>query len=366
MKVIQVLPALELGGVERGTLEIGRALVSAGHQSIVISRGGRLVEQLEKEGSIHVVWDLGKKSFLTFLQIWKLRRWLSAHNPDIVHVRSRMPAWIVWLAWRGMNSRVRPRFLTTLHGMHSVNPYSAIMGRGERVIAVSNTAKQYLLANFPEVDGRKVSVIHRGIDPEEFPRGYKPNTDWIESFYQQVPNAVNKKLICFPGRITRWKGHLDLVNLVSRLGQDRSDFHVVIVGSDPKGHFINEVESAIAAKGLESYFTFLGTRSDMKDIYAQSDLMLSLTSTTAEAFGRTVVECLSIGTPVVAYAHGAVEETLTALYKDGLVEVGDIDNTCTKIVSIFNGKSKPIAENSFTLAAMQDATLDLYFDLCRK
>lgn len=359
MKVVQVLPALELGGVERGTLEIAKGLVAAGHESVVVSAGGRLVEQLEREGSRHVHWDLGRKSLLTLLQVPKFRRWLAAEKPDIVHVRSRMPAWVVWLAWRRMDPTLRPGFITTLHGMHSVNRYSAIMGRGERVIAVSETAKRYLLDNYPEVDPDRVTVIHRGIDPNEFPRGFQPSEAWKADFFNQFPQARNKHLICFPGRITRWKGHLDLVEVIAELSRLRQDFQVLIVGSDPKDKFIHEVKAAITAAGLEAYFSFLGTRADMKELYAISDVMLSLTSTTAEAFGRTVVECLSIGTPVVGYAHGAVAETLGAIYPQGLVAVGNTADVAHKVDKVL-GNDIEIAENPFLLENMINKTLEIY------
>ncbi|MDF2182100.1 glycosyltransferase family 4 protein [Neptuniibacter sp. CAU 1671] len=360
MKVVQVLPALELGGVERGTLEVAKGLVEAGHESVVVSAGGRLVAQLEAEGSRHVQWELGRKSLAMLLQVRRFRQWLQQEQPDIVHVRSRMPAWVVWLAWRKMNPTTRPRFMTTLHGMHSVNRYSAIMGRGEQVIAVSETAKTYLLDNFPEVDPAKVTVVHRGIDPQEFPRGFVPETAWSEALFEAYPAAKGKKLICFPGRITRWKGHLDLVKVVAALAQQRQDFHVLVVGSDPKGHFLEEVRQAIQAAGVEGFFSFLGTRSDMKDLYAQSHVMLTLTSTTAEAFGRTVVECLSIGTPVVGYAYGAVDETLSAIYPEGKVAVGDLAAVVNKVSALFDAEPVKINENPFVLNRMIEATLGLY------
>ena len=361
MKVVQVLPALELGGVERGTLEIADGLVKAGHESLVISAGGRLVEKLEASGSRHIQWNLGRKSLFMLLQVRPFRRWLENEKPDIVHVRSRMPAWVVWLAWRGMDPETRPRFITTLHGMHSVNKYSAIMGKGERVIAVSETAKRYLLENFPEVDPGKVTVIHRGIDPEEFPRGFKPSEAWSEQFYSDYPRAKGKYLICFPGRITRWKGHLELVDIVEKLKDSLPNLHVLIIGSDPKGSFLSEVKSAISAKSLDSYFSFLGTRSDMKELYAVSDVMLSLTTTTAEAFGRTVVECLSIGTPVVGYAHGAVSETLSALYPDGLVETGNKEKVIDRLVFLSRVLKEQVSiETGFLLDDMISKTLLLY------
>ena len=140
LTVLQMLPALESGGVERGTLEVARALVQQGHRSLVISTGGRMVPQLEAEGSEHLEWAVSKRSWLLPLRhVWKLRDLLRRERVDILHVRSRHPAWLAWTAWRGMSADNRPRFLTTAHGLYSVNWYSSVMARGERVIAISRT-----------------------------------------------------------------------------------------------------------------------------------------------------------------------------------------------------------------------------------
>ena len=155
LTVIQTLPALDAGGVERGTLEIARALVAAGHRSIVISNGGRLVKQLEAEGSEHITLPVHKKSLASLWQVTPFRQLLTDIQPDILHARSRVPAWIAWLAWRKLPANTlfqhhRPHFVTTVHGLYSVSPYSAIMTKGERVIAVSNTVQEYILKNYPQ------------------------------------------------------------------------------------------------------------------------------------------------------------------------------------------------------------------------
>lgn len=181
LTVLQLLPALHAGGVERGTLEISRYLVQNGHRSLVMSAGGRMVPQLLAEGGEHFTWSIGKKSLLTLRLIWKLRRFLTEQKVDILHLRSRMPAWIGYLAWHGMNPLTRPKLVTTVHGAYSVNAYSAVMTKGERVIAVSNTIREYILSNYPKVDPDKIRLIYRGVDPEEFPRGYQPSDEWMEN-----------------------------------------------------------------------------------------------------------------------------------------------------------------------------------------
>lgn len=146
LTVVQLIPALDSGGAERSALEIARALVQAGHRSVVISAGGRLVEQLQAEGSEHVTLDLGRKSLFTLARFGALRRVLRALKPDIVHARSRLPAWMGWWALKGMTPR--PHFVTTVHGLNSPGRYSAILLRGERVVAVSQTLRDYVLSHY--------------------------------------------------------------------------------------------------------------------------------------------------------------------------------------------------------------------------
>src|SRR4249919_1939872 len=176
LTIVQVLPALESGGVERSTLEIADALVRAGHRAIVVSAGGRLVPRLEAMGAEHIALDIGHKSLSTLRHVPTLRRLFERTRVDIVHARSRMPAWIAWRALQGMPA-TRPHFATTMHGLNSPSRYSAIMARGERVICVSETVRAYLLQHYPETDPRRLRVIPRGIDPAGFPRRPWPDRD---------------------------------------------------------------------------------------------------------------------------------------------------------------------------------------------
>ena len=200
LTVLQLLPALEGGGVERGTLEVARALVDAGHRSLVMSAGGRLVGQLTSEGSEHLPWDIGRKHLATLRLVRPLRRLLRERHIDIVHVRSRVPAWILELALRGMPASKRPIRISTVHGLYSVSRYSAIMTRGERVVAVSNTVRDYIVDNYPQCPPERIEVIPRGVDPAEFPRDYRPDDGWRRAFFGQFPQARDRRLLVLPGR----------------------------------------------------------------------------------------------------------------------------------------------------------------------
>ena len=367
LKVLQLLPALNSGGVERGTLEIARALVTAGHESVVLSKGGRMVEQLQHEGSRHLARDLGRKSPATFLQYRALRRLFEAERFDIVHARSRLPAWVAWLAWRGMPAGARPHFVTTVHGMHSVSRYSAIMCAGERVIAVSDTVRDYIRTHYPpsrwpHLADERITVIPRGIDPAEFPRDYQPSDEWLVRFHAEFPQIAGRKVLTLPGRLTRLKGHHDFISLVARLVGEGLDVAGLIVGGeDPKRPgYAKEIRARVQAEGLGERIVFTGHRSDVREIYAVSDCVLSLSST-PESFGRTVLEPLAMGRPVVGYAHGGVAEILGELFPQGAVGKGDVAAATERAQDVIAGRTPVVEFNTrFLLERMQAQTLAVY------
>jgi glycosyltransferase involved in cell wall biosynthesis len=357
-----MLPALDSGGVERGTLEIGRALVAAGHRSLVISAGGRLTERLVAEGSEHLTWDVGRKRPWTLRWVSRLRRLLEDEQVDILHLRSRMPAWVGYLAWKGLSADSRPRLVTTVHGFYSVNRYSAVMTRGERVIAVSEAVRDYILENYPEVGPARIEVIHRGIDPAQFPRGYVPPAKWMAQWREQYPQLSGKRVLTLPGRLTQLKGHAGFLDLMTTLLREGRLVHGLIVGDAQPGkqRYAKALHDRVVSLGLENEVTLVGHRDDMREIYALSDVVLSL-STQPESYGRTVAEALALGTPVVGYDRGGVGEILRNFYPDGAVMAGDLAG-CTDCVRRLLDKAMPAPERPFdwTLDKMLESTLRLY------
>lgn len=364
LTVVQILPALDAGGVERGTLEVGKHLVEHGHRSIVISVGGRLVEQLEREGSEHVQWDIGRKSLWTLRLIPRLRRFLRENRVDILHVRSRMPAWVCYLAWKGMDPKNRPHLVTTVHGPYSVNAYSAVMTRGERVIVISEMIRDYVLKNYPGVDPGRLRLIYRGVEPASFPYDYQPPQAWLDSWYAEFPQTRHKQLITLPARITRWKGQEDFIELIARLRPGHPDIHGLIVGEPHprRRQFLEELKAKVHALGLDESITFTGHRSDLKEVMAISAIVLSL-SREPEAFGRTTVEALSLGRPVVGYNHGGVGEQLAAILPTGAITLSDVDATARRINEWLSQPPKIPETQPFTLQRMLKNTLDVYLEL---
>lgn len=361
LTVLQTLPALESGGVERGTLEVARALVAAGHRSLVLSAGGRLVEQLAREGSEHITWPIGRKSLLTLGLAPRLRRLLREERVDILHARSRVPAWVAWLAWRGMDPARRPRLVTTVHGLYSVNAYSAVMVKGERVIAVSETVREYILNNYPQADPARIQVIQRGVDPAEFPHGHRPDSRWLAAWRAEYPELAGKRVLTLPGRITRLKGHEDFIALIARLKALGEPVHGLIVGGAEakKQPYLAELRAKVSQAGLDGDISFTGQRGDLREIMAASDLVLSL-STQPESFGRTVLEALSLGVPVIGYDHGGVGEQLRHLFPQGRVPLGDLDGLVRQCRAMQAGtRISPLVAPP-TLRNMLASTLALY------
>ena len=363
LTVLQLLPAMESGGVERGTLEVAQALVNHGCRAMVMSAGGRLTGPLEACGAEHYTWPVGIKSLKTLRLVRPLRRFLIEHQVDIVHARSRVPAWIAWLAWRGMPELTRPRLVTTVHGLYGINKYSRIMAGGERIIAVSNTVRDYILNAWPDTEPERITVIPRGVDAQQYPYGYQPDADWQHSFQQTFPIA-GKLLLTLPGRITRLKGHEDFIEIVRRLKKRGLPVYGLIAGgaTASKQRYLQKLRYRINTLGLGADIGFTGQRDDLKNILAISNLVLSL-STQPESFGRTTLEALRLGVPTAGYAHGGVGEILHTIYPTGLLKRDEMDATINHIAHLLQ-HPVPVPQGDFyPLQAMLDSTLDLYKSL---
>ena len=363
LKVIQLVPELNGGGVERGTLELGNYLSSLGHESIVVSNGGRLVEQLEKEGSRHIKVPIHKKNLSSFFQVKALRKLFVDECPDVIHMRSRVPAWIGYLAWRKLDPSKRPRLITTVHGFYSVNAYSKIMTRGEHVICVSQSVRKYVLKNYPGIPKEKLTVIHRGVDPVQYHPAYRPTPAWLNRWKQDFPQLAGKFLLTLPGRITRWKGQLDFIQVITLLKAKGLSVHGLLVGEahPRKMNFLVEVKNAIREAGIENDITLTDHRTDLRDILAISDTVVSC-STDPEAFGRVTLEALSLGRPVAAYSHGGVAEQLDQMLPVGRIPVGDITSMVNLLTDWISRSSPPTPTptSEFELRQMLKSTLGIY------
>ncbi|MEZ5507984.1 MAG: glycosyltransferase [Gammaproteobacteria bacterium] len=298
LRIVQVLPALNEGGVERGTVEFARELVKLGHESIVISNGGRQVERLLAEGTRHIHMPVHKKSLTSLLQVRPMRKLLAELEPDIVHVRSRIPAWIVWLAWRKLPAKQRPGLVSTFHGLYSVNRYSAIMGKAERVIAISDCVHQYILRNY-DVNPAIITRIFRGLDRSAFNKN-ACTPQWQEQLFQQYPALRDKRLILMPGRLSRWKGQEAFIAMMAELVRLNPACHGVVVGrgGTGQGPLRNRNCGTVSRQGRDGSGDLCRSSFRYPGVLWPASVTCHMSSK-AEPFGRTVPEALASGCPVV-------------------------------------------------------------------
>jgi len=360
LTILQVLPALNSGGVERGTLEISKYLVSKNHRSIVISKGGRMKDKLVKEGGEHIELAIGKKSLLTLRLIPKLIKILSTNNVDVIHIRSRFPAWICLIAIKFMENKKIPSIVTTFHGPYSINRYSSIMAKGDAVIAVSKMIKTYILKNY-KINPKKIFLNYRGVDAKEFPYLFKPKDSWINEWYKDNPETKNKMLLTLPGRVTRWKGQIHFLNIIASLNKNNLNIYGLIVGdvAANKVGFLEELKNKAIELGIKDKVSFIGHRNDLREIMSISKIVFSLSSE-PEAFGRTTIESLKIGVPVIGYGHGGVGEQLKEIFPQGIIKKNDISSAVVLCKKWIKKAPKVTKTDLFNLETMQSNTLKIY------
>jgi glycosyltransferase involved in cell wall biosynthesis len=372
--ILQVVPALISGGVERGTLEIAKKIVESGkgNISIVISAGGSLVESLERDGSTHIAINVASKNPIT---IWKnagkIANIIRNFNVDIVHARSRAPAWSCYFAAKATGTK----FITTFHGIYNFKTrikkyYNSVMTQGVKVIAVSNFVKKHIIENY-NIDENKIQVIHRGVNQEEFAKS-KISDELLNKFREKYNVPTNTPVLLLPSRITRWKGHLVLIDALEKI--KHLNFYCIMAGDLSKHpNFVNEINSKIQEYRIQNHIQLFGNEPNMIGLYAIADIVLS-TSIEPEAFGRTIIEAQSMEKLVIATNIGGSCETI----QDGItgfhVKARDSDDLAKKIEhclsiigssqaeKITSAARQTVAAN-FSLDLMIESTLAIYNEI---
>ncbi len=355
LTILQVLPALKVGGVERGTTEFAIYLKQQGHKPVVISAGGPLVDELKAHKISHIQLNVGRKSIGSLFFIKKLRQIMLDLKVDVVHARSRLPAWLCYWALKGLKASEKPHFVTTLHGLHSVNRYSSIMARGDAVIAVSKTAEDYLYKHFGNHLKSKPHMIYRGIDPQ-FSCVHEVNQSWESDFRQKLPKGQSYKTVLMPGRLSRVKG---VENLIDWLKSTVHNCKLLLTARQDESSYSQKIKKLFAQHQVSNQVVWLGIERNMVDLYASVDLVVSVNNK-AESFGRTVLEALSVGTPVVAFAHGGVAEIMSELYPLGCVEWGNNEELAKRIDAFIEGAPEVEAHKKFSNQSMFEQTMAVY------
>ena len=305
--VLQVVPSLVSGGVERGTVDLAGALVAAGWTAYVASAGGPMEKELAQAGAQHITLPLASKNPLVIRRNGKaLAEIIRRCGIDIVHARSRAPAWSAWSAARAADRR----FVTTFHNAYDTDlplkhRYNSVMARGDRVIAISQFVGEHV-AEIYGVEADRLRTIPRGVDLARF----DPRRVWGQQVAElalrwRVPDGFAVAML--PGRLTRWKGGLDFIEAIGRLA--RKDVCGVLVGTEQHRGFRAELEAAIERFRLADRFRIIEDCRDMPTAYMLADVVVSA-STDPEGFGRVIVEAQAMGRPVVATDHGGARETI--------------------------------------------------------
>ena len=357
MKILQILPELNEGGVERGTLELSREFVKKGLISFVISAGGKLEEQINIDGGTHIKFDSCSKNILSvFSRVQKLKKILKEINPDIIHVRSRVPAWLVYFVNKSLNIKV----VSTVHGFNSVSFYSKIMTKADAVICVSNSIKEYIQKNY-KTNEEIITVIPRGIDLELFnPKNI--DTTFIDSFKTEY-KLDDKFIISSVGRITQLKDYETFIRAVNIVKKDIPSVTALVVGGvrSDKEDYLKSLKQLIKELNLEDNIIFTGSQSKVSEIYSLSSVVVS-SSKKPESFGRAVAEAIAMNTPVIASNHGGVKDIICENKNGFFFEVGDEKELALKIIESkklsFDGY-KYISDN-FSLDNMLNLNLNVY------
>jgi glycosyltransferase involved in cell wall biosynthesis len=306
--VLQVVPRLASGGVERGTVEISAALVAAGWRSYVVSAGGRMVHEVTRHGGHHITLPLAAKNPISIRRnVARLAAVIEELGIDLVHARSRAPAWSAYEAAR----RKGRHFVTTFHNAYAAGSrlkrwYNSVMGRGERVIAISRFVAEHAIATYA-LPPERVRIIERGVDLARFDP-QRVSQERVIRLAREWRIPDDRAVVMLPGRLTRWKGQLDLIAALARLG--RRDLCCLLVGSDEgRGSFRREVEREIARRGLADVVCIVPDCTDMPAALMLADVVVSA-SNRPEGFGRVIVEAQAMGRPVIATDHGGARETV--------------------------------------------------------
>ena len=367
--ILQVVPALISGGVERGTLEIAKNVMQSGHKSIVISAGGPMVESLVDSGSEHITLNVASKNSIT---IWKNARKVAniirSKNVDIVHARSRAPAWSCYLAAKATNTKL----ITTFHGIYNFKNslkklYNSVMTEGSNVIAVSNFVKKHIIDNY-KVDPGKITVIHRGVDHREFSKD-KLSDAKLNRYKEKYKVPVGKPILLLPSRMTRWKGHMVLIDALEKI--KHLNFYCIMAGDLAKHpKYVSAIKEKIYQCKLQSHIQLFGNEPDIISLYGISDIVLS-TSIEPEAFGRTIIEAQAMEKIVIATNIGGACETI----QDGLngfhvkpndsIELAQKIEHCLSFIGSEQEKNmtmnaRKTASENFSLEKMLKNTLGVY------
>jgi glycosyltransferase involved in cell wall biosynthesis len=371
MRILQVLPALVSGGVERGTVEIATALRMQDYPAWVASSGGPLVADLEDRGVVHYRLPLATKNpWIMAKNAVALASLIKDQGIRVVHARSRGPAWSALAAARCCGVP----FVTTYHGIYGQGSalkrfYNSVMARGDVVIAPSQFARDYLMRHHPHTDPQRVVVIPRGVDTDIFdPALWAGQAEEIPALASLIQRAVRPFWV-LPARLSRWKGHDIALSAFAHSGVGGS---LIFCGADtPQAPYRQELSQRIKDLGLGERVFFGNLPADvMPALYSAADYVLS-PALKPESFGRVIIEAAAMGKIVIATDHGGAAESILSGQTGFLIPVDQAESELARAMktvwTLSDAERHTIGRaarqrmiDAYSLSAMQKATLDVY------
>lgn len=370
--VLQILPEMNQGGVEIGTIEIASALQEKGIKNFVASAGGRLEYNLDKLKVPHFTLPLKTKNpFKMWLNYRRLVKIIKENDINIVHARSRAPAWSAYWAAK----KTGAKFLTTFHGTYGLGPkgikkfYNRVMTYGDLVIAVSNHIKKHILKNY-KCDEKKIRMIHRCVNMEKFDVN-KMTAERMIKLMEEFHLPEDKPIILLIGRLTRWKGQMLMIDALEKI-KDK-DYFCIFVGDDQgRDYYTKELKEAISAKGLDGKFAFIRHVTDVPAMMMISDVVVSA-SLDPEAFGRIAAEGEAMGRIVIASNIGGSLENIKDGVTGRLFESGNADSLAEALLWALNLSTEErekigaaaieYVKQNFTKEIMCNKTIAVYEEL---
>lgn len=369
--ILQVLPSLETGGVERGCVDIAKAITDTGSVAVVASNGGNMVRELDRAGAYHINMPVNSKNPVRMhMNVNKLISVIREFNVDIVHARSRAPAWSCYKACKATN---KP-FITTFHGTYNISSafkkyYNSIMVRSDVVIAISSFIADHIMNEY-KADPARIRIIHRGVDIDSYNPAAVP-AGRIVQLAEKWRLSDGVPVILMPGRLTRWKGQAVLIRSLAKLGN--LEFRCLLVGDDQgRSRYRAELKTLVKKLNLTSKVHFVGHCDDMPAAYMLADVVISA-STDPEAFGRVMVEAQALGKPVIGADHGASRELILPNETGWLVppnKPNELADTLRKVLALDTPYREELAaraisnvRENFSRAQMCAKTINVYDEI---
>ncbi|MBN1353452.1 MAG: glycosyltransferase family 4 protein [Candidatus Omnitrophica bacterium] len=360
MNILHLVPALEAGGVETGTVDLALSLKKSGETVIVVSSGGKLVRDLENNGISHIKLPINRKSLFTLFLIPRIISLIKINRIDVVHASSRVPAWVGFFACKCTNIP----FVTSCHGFYSKNIFSYIMGRGDRVMVISKAIEKRMTEGF-RVPARKIRLVYRGLDLTKY--------SYCADKYEN--SAKNAYVVINIGRLTPVKGQYEFIKAMKRVTDKVKNTEAWIAGNPERNNksYLHKLKNLAEKLGIEGSIKFLGHRDDVYDLLKKADCLV-LSTVIPEGFGRVLIEAGAAGTACCASNTGGIKEIIEDNVTGLLFPPGDEAGMADTIIKMLGNPRlcgqyaknlRKRVEEYFNLEQMAQKTLAVYKEVAK-